>query len=292
MGRKTEQPRDYLKPMELILPLLLVATKCLFNQVQRTPTWPEVFTNTPNTVFCGMYQLNTSMYEGQTAYIPTTNRTLPKVMTMYLNVHQLTLTPKVDLCQLSGNKAAHLYCGNIESNTNCSVYKSYIGDQLLALQCDRQRDAWIHATCVNVNEHELETFETLDIPFICPECEWTRDDYQDLPSFNYSINSNISQGDSEVHDINVHLEPLDQRRLSFAHLNINELTDAGHMDELRVFMTEKPYDVIGITESKLIDKTPQKDYELDGYECLVNHRSHKEGVGVLLYVRSSLNMSE
>ncbi len=36
MGRKTEHPRDYLKPMELILPLLLVATMCLFNQEQQT----------------------------------------------------------------------------------------------------------------------------------------------------------------------------------------------------------------------------------------------------------------
>ncbi len=134
-----------------------------------------------------------------------------------------------------------------------------------------------------MNEHELETFKILDIPFICPECEWIRDNLQDLPLFNHSINSYISRRD----DINVHLEPPDQRGLSFAHLNINDLTDAGHLDELRVFMTEKPYDVIGITESKLTDETPQKDYELDGYECLVKHHSHKEGGGDLLYVRSS-----
>ncbi len=181
--------------------------------------------------------------------------------------------PRPQQYQLIGNKAGHLYYGNIESSYNCSVCKSYIGDQLHALECDNC-DAWIHATCVNVNEHELETFVTLDIHFICPECGWTRDDLQDLLFFNHSINSSISKVDIEVHDINVHLEPPDQRGLSFAHLNINDLTDAGHMDELTVFMTEKPYDVIGITESKLTDETPQKDYELDGYECLGKRHSH------------------
>ncbi len=160
--------------------------------------------------------------------------------------------------------------------------KSYIGDQLYALQCDNC-DAWIHAAGVNVNEHEIETFVTLDISFICPECGWTRDDLQDLPFFYHSINSNISMVDTEVHYINVHLKPPDQRGFSLAHLNINDLTDAGHMYELRVFMTEKPYGVIGITEPKLTDETPQKDYELDGYECLVKHHSQKEGGGVLLY---------
>ncbi len=51
---------------------------------------------------------------------------------------------------------------------------------------------------------------------------------------------------------------------------------------LRVFITEKPYDVIEITESKLTDETPQKDYEFNGYECFVKLHSHKEGGGVIL----------
>lgn len=40
-------------------------------------------------------------------------------------------------------------------------------DSQYGLQCDKC-DRWRHPKCVDVNNYEFETFEQLDIPFLCP----------------------------------------------------------------------------------------------------------------------------
>ncbi len=68
----------------------------------------------------------------------------------------------------------HYYSGNInptsdDTTSDCNIYNSEV-DTEKGLQC-YTCDIWIHPACINVNKQELETFEQMDIPFLCPTYE-------------------------------------------------------------------------------------------------------------------------
>ncbi len=78
--------------------------------------------------------------------------------------------------------------------------------------------------------------------------------------------------------------------LSFAHINVNGIDVEGRMDELKYLFKNKPFDFIGMNETKLTNNMPDKDFELDGYTLFRADRKtlgKKPGGGCALYVRNN-----
>ena len=71
-------------------------------------------------------------------------------------------------------------------------------------------------------------------------------------------------------------------------LNINSLTK--HIDELRIFVADKPFDVLAINETKLDETISDEQISLAEYSCLRKDRN-KHGGGVCLFIRKSITHS-
>jgi hypothetical protein len=71
------------------------------------------------------------------------------------------------------------------------------------------------------------------------------------------------------------------------HLNITSLVK--HVDELRVYMRDEPFDILSINESRLDANIARETVGIQGYDMVAKHRN-REGGGVALYYRSTLNV--
>ena len=71
------------------------------------------------------------------------------------------------------------------------------------------------------------------------------------------------------------------------HLNITSLVK--HVDELRIYIEDKPFDLLGINESRLDDTVNLNIVEIQGYEIFTMSRN-REGDGVALYCRDNLTV--
>ena len=166
---------------------------------------------------------------------------------------------------LVSNFGAHLYNGNVNP-ADCNICNNEVDTQT-GLQCDTC-DIWLHPHCVNVNNQELQTFEELDIPFLCSRCEWGENNPLDIEFdvFDGSeINLDLSIDDIDIQPI---LEPPSTSGLSIAHININGIDVEGRIDELRILFQNKPFDIIGINETKLTKDMPTDNFKINGYELL------------------------
>ena len=72
-------------------------------------------------------------------------------------------------------------------------------------------------------------------------------------------------------------------------LNINSLVK--HIDELRLFISDKKIDILAINEAKLNDTISDNEIYLPGFEIIRKDRlkNGRNGGGVCLYIRSNLN---
>ena len=77
------------------------------------------------------------------------------------------------------------------------------------------------------------------------------------------------------------------RGFKIALLNVNSLTK--HIDELKVFMENKPLDVLAINESKLDLVDSDWLVNLEGY--IVHRDRNKHGGGVCFYLRNTITFS-
>ena len=75
------------------------------------------------------------------------------------------------------------------------------------------------------------------------------------------------------------------RCFKIALLNVNSLTK--HLDELKVFMANKPLDVLAINESKLDLVDSDRLVNLEGYN-IVRRDRNKHGGGVCFYLRNTI----
>ena len=78
------------------------------------------------------------------------------------------------------------------------------------------------------------------------------------------------------------------RGFKIALLNVNSLTK--HIDELKVFMANKPLDVLAINESKLDLVDSDRLVNLEGYNIIRRDRN-KHGGGVCFYLRNTITFS-
>ena len=69
-------------------------------------------------------------------------------------------------------------------------------------------------------------------------------------------------------------------------LNINGLLS--HIDHLRIFMNNQPFDILAINETKLNSIVTDEQIRLTGYNVIRNDRDEFGG-GVCIFVRSSIN---
>ena len=77
------------------------------------------------------------------------------------------------------------------------------------------------------------------------------------------------------------------RGFKIALLNVNCLTK--HIDELKVFMANKPLDVLAINESKLDLVDSDRLVNLEGYNIV--HRDRNKHGGGVFYLRNTITFS-
>ncbi len=76
-------------------------------------------------------------------------------------------------------KSGDIHINNLGPTDNpCHICNNEVDTQH-HLQCDTC-DTWLHSDCVNFNQQELSAYETFDIPFMCPRCEWDKNDLEDI----------------------------------------------------------------------------------------------------------------
>ncbi len=79
--------------------------------------------------------------------------------------------------------------------------------------------------------------------------------------------------------------------LSVAHLNVNGLDVEGLIGKIRYLFQNKPYNIIGINETKLTDDAPTDKFEMAGYKLLRADRkkqSKTHGEVVLHYTSETV----
>ena len=81
----------------------------------------------------------------------------------------------------------------------------------------------------------------------------------------------------EITQFNYHILPSVKRSLKIASLNINHLR--AHIDELRIFLSENPVDILSINETKLDSSIKDGQVRVQGYKIKRRDRN-SDGVGV------------
>ncbi len=87
----------------------------------------------------------------------------------------LNQTPHIEYQQM---KSGDIHINPGPTDNPCHICKNEVDTQH-HLQCDTC-DTWLHSDCVMVNQSELSAYETFDIPFMCPICEWDKCDLEDI----------------------------------------------------------------------------------------------------------------
>ena len=77
-------------------------------------------------------------------------------------------------------------------------------------------------------------------------------------------------------------------KTGFRMMALNIFSLMPHLDELRIFVSEKKPHIIGITETKIDSSIDDSDIEIDDYVVVRNDRD-KYGGGVAMYIHKSIN---
>ena len=114
---------------------------------------------------------------------------------------------------------------------------------------------------------------------------------------NCSINPSVSDKGSTVDADTLNItnsisqSPITQlkklRGFRIGHLNVVSLTK--YIDQLRIYMYDKPLDILTLNETRLDDNISDKYIEISGYEIVRKDRN-RIGGGVAIYYRDHLNV--
>ena len=77
-----------------------------------------------------------------------------------------------------------------------------------------------------------------------------------------------------------------ERGFKIAHLNIRSLI--AHIEEFRIYIKTRNFDIISINETMLDYTISDHEISVPGYDFVRNDR-HRNGGGVVLYIRNSIN---
>ena len=90
------------------------------------------------------------------------------------------------------------------------------------------------------------------------------------------------------------LDPPIVSGLSSANINVNGFDVEGWIDEMRHLFQQKPFDIIGINETKLTNDMPTSNFDIDGYELFRADRKKvgKKPGGCALNISDNVNFDE
>ncbi len=134
----------------------------------------------------------------------------------------------------------------------------------------------------------------MDIPLLCPTCEWGETDPSDV-DFEVFNGSDINFNADIAIDIETVIEHPTSTGLSFADINVNSLDVGGHIDEIRYIFQNKPYNIIGINKTQFTQSTSTNNLNIDDYELLrAEHKiqGKRVGGGCALYIRGHVVFNE
>ena len=88
-----------------------------------------------------------------------------------------------------------------------------------------------------------------------------------------------------THSRSIDFDISNTKGLKIANLNVNSLTK--HIDEIRILLAEKPFDVLSINESKIDWSISDSEIFIHNYSVL-RHDRNRQGGGVALCIRNSI----
>ena len=181
--------------------------------------------------------------------------------------------------------------GGIESNPGpmklpCCVCTRTIAKTHRSVQC-QECHAGFHIKCANVSPSEYQSLRGRRKIYTCFSCV--------LPKYNdsFTLNSNdLSTIPSDISDDDVRPEnpvkSIKARSLRLGHLNIQGLRSS--IDSLRLMMSDKILDCLGISESNLNQSVPGTVTDIPGYQCERKDSSAKLTHGLVFYAKESLSV--
>ena len=210
-----------------------------------------------------------------------------------LNRALITTSNDPILIQSIGNKAAHLYNGNVSKSDGkprfpCTSCNKSVTARSKAISCDIC-DNWTHVQCtenLTLDKYDAIVLENAEFNYTCNNCI-----QKSLPFADESI-LDTSELENDKDDLN----PLAQdhtdsgadsayfrsKGLHFISLNARSLLPK--ISELRLFAQNAKPATICISETWLDDSITNAEIDLPGYTIERNDRN-RHGGGVCLYIR-------
>lgn len=78
------------------------------------------------------------------------------------------------------------------------------------------------------------------------------------------------------------------RGLKVCHINIRSIKATGKLDLLKLFLEEKPIDVLTVSEIWLKPSISDSEVFINGYSCVRRDRLNKGGGGIMIYIRDGI----
>lgn len=106
-----------------------------------------------------------------------------------------------------------------------------------------------------------------------------------------SLGPSLSQAITTTSEVNKDNDVFKLKLKGFriGHLNINSLIK--HIDQLRLYLKDEPFDILSINETKLNDTVNDQEIDIQGYQVIRRDRN-RNGGGVAIYVRSVVNIKQ
>jgi hypothetical protein len=182
-----------------------------------------------------------------------------------------------------------LLSGDVEENPGPRVWTCIICDKQItnrqtSFRCNYE-DHWVHQKCTNTNTRQYTNSWVCSIH----SAQTSPDRQKRLPSLNKTPPSGPPdpQPDIPLPNNRPNGQKKTIKNLNILQININGLNKK--IDELSILATEQEIDILTIQETKL--KTTSKTPNLPNYTPVRLDRAHRDGGGLLTYIRNDITFT-
>ena len=208
--------------------------------------------------------------------------------------------------QFIGNKAAHLYNGNVSKTDRkpkypCTTCNKAVTTRSKAVSCDIC-EKWTHVQCTNslsLDKYDALVLEKATFDYTCNLCiqnslPFAHETVLDTSEHQIDtypqrseplLDTSIHQNGTDPQLPETHLDCFKSKGLHFIGLNARSLLPK--VSELRLFSQKVKPATISVSETWLDDSITDAEIELPGYSLERKDRN-RQGGGVCLYIRNDL----
>ena len=104
-------------------------------------------------------------------------------------------------------------------------------------------------------------------------------------------NPNCLHGEFQYTKLSNELTEFGKAHLKLGHVNVNGIMTLSKLREIKVLLQTAKFDILGITETKLISRTTDEQPDIEGYKFIRKDREKKDGGGgCMLYYLEDLDL--